>query len=407
MKNVLLLPGTLWQLELAKSVKKHGYRLFVVSPEENPPCRNIADDYFRSDIFAIDDIEAYCRKMSIHAIISDECDIAVPVVAKLSEKLGILSLGSAMAQLYTDKHEMRRFCFEHNLKSPKYKLCSTIAEAKGFYTSIGKKMIIKPVDSNSSHGVFTIRSSDDIEKYFYETLRFSKVTKSVLLEEYIDGTEFTVDGIKTPYGNYPLAISEKKHFGYNENIAYELFFTHKSRNFDYEKLKAEYNNFVLLSGLKFGFTHAEYKFKDGDFYLIEIGARGGGNMISSVISEFMSGYDTYGCFIDCALGNFYKQDFDIDCNHLNKACVLKFFDAPTKGGTVSKIKGEEILQSNSAVLRYGLNFKIGDVISKAENDSARIGYYIAGAESEAELRSIMNTVEGAFSIDLENTREVK
>ena len=85
----------------------------------------------------------------------------------------------------------------------------------------------------------------------------------MLLEEYIEGTEFTVDGIKTEKGHISLAISEKRHYAYNENIACSLYFSYKNDRFDYEKLRSINDRFVELSGLPFSLTHAEYKYRKG------------------------------------------------------------------------------------------------------------------------------------------------
>ena len=49
-------------------------------------------------------------------------------------------------------------------------------------------------------------------------------------------------------------------------------------------------------------THSEYKFEDGDYYLIEMAARGGGSRIASDIVPFMSGVDNYQLLINAALG---------------------------------------------------------------------------------------------------------
>ena len=105
----------------------------------------------------------------------------------------------------------------------------------------------------------------------------------------------------TPHVHTCLAISEKKHYSYNENIAYELFFSHDNPNFDYDLLRRTNDQFVNLSGLPFGLTHAEYKFQDGQFYLIEIGARGGGNLTCRRLYHVCPGYDNYEALIKMAL----------------------------------------------------------------------------------------------------------
>ena len=47
---------------------------------------------------------------------------------------------------------------------------------------------------------------------------------------------------------------------------------------------------------------------------------------------------------------------------------------------------------------YEFNFKPGDYIKKAENDAARIGFYIAYADSDAELRNLMSEISRKVQI---------
>lgn len=392
MSKILVLPGSKWQLPLASKVKEMGHWLCVVSPEENPACAEIADDFFRSDIFAVDAIERHLVEVGIEAIISDECDIAMPVVAELGRRLNLCTISCEAAALFTDKFLMREFCVQHRLKSPEYRLCRTTEEAVDFLRKLGKPIIIKPLDSNASHGVFKAETEAEIREHFAEAISFSRVEKAVLAERYIVGTEFTIDGVKTPDAHYTLAISEKKHFKHNPSIANELYFIHSNEKFDYEKLKAVNDAFIMASPLEYGFTHAEYKCEDGEFYLIEIGARGGGNMISSVITQFMSGYDTYKYLVECATGDVHNEDFSIGDKFKNRAAILKFFTTPNGGGKVVRMNGLDYLETTSDVVEYQLNFKIGDRIEDAKNDSARIGFYIACSETAERLNEVVSDI---------------
>lgn len=398
MSRVLLLPGSQWQVPLAKKIKEMENWLCVVSPEAHPPCSLFADEFFRSDIFAIDSIEQYARKHKIGAIISDECDIAMPVVAELGRKLNLPTLSSEAAALFTDKFLMREFCTEHGLKTPEYRLCRTVDEAISFQKGLRRPIIIKPLDSNASHGVFKVESEEEIRAHFDEALIFSRIEHAVLAERFIEGIEFTIDGIKTPSKHFTLAISEKKHFKHNMNIADELYFTHSNTRFDYEKLKATNDAFVMKSPLFYGFTHGEYKCENGDFYLIEIGARGGGNMISSLITQYMSGYDTYRYLIECACGNIHEESFEIRKEYLQKASILKFFKTPNGGGVVKDVCGIDYLENEPDIKEFHLNFNIGDTIEDAKSDSARIGFYIACSDSEEKLNNIIKNVENKFKI---------
>ena len=401
MKTILVLPGSYWQIALIRKIKEMGHKVLVVNPYENSPCFPYADGHLQSDILDTKQVMTYAEENKIDAVMSDECDIIMTAIARIGEKFGLSSLDTASASLYTDKFLMREFCKQHGLKYPAYRLCKTADDAISLLKEIGRPLIIKPLDCNASKGVFKVESEDDIRKHFEVSMAFSSIEKSVLAERFIEGTEFTVDGVKTPSAHYTLAISEKKHFKHNLSIADELLFSHSNDRFNYEKLIETNNNFVMQSGLKYGFTHAEYKCEDGEYYLIEIAARGGGNMISSVITQYMSGYDTYRYLVECALGNVYDYDFSIQNDYKDRAAVLKFFKTPEGGGKVKDIHGLDYLDNEPDIVKYMLNFKIGDTIQDAVSDSARIGFYIACSENLQKLKEIMGQVEKGFSIELE------
>lgn len=398
MKKVLILPGTQWQVPLIDKIHEMGHLAFVVNPDPNAPGMTVADVKLISDIFDKERVVSFGRDHKIDAVMSDECDIAMNLVAELGKTFGVPTLDEETASLYTDKFLMREFGRKHVLKYPEYRFCETVDDAISFINEIKRPIIIKPLDSNASHGVFKCVTEDDVRKHFAESLFFSRVEKSVLAERYILGTEFTIDGIKTPSAHYTLAISEKKHFAHNDSIANELLFSHYNPRFDYDKLRQTNDAFIMKTNLKFGFTHAEYKYEDGEFYLIEIAARGGGNMISSCITQYMTGYDTYRYLVECATGNVHDECFILRPEYKERAAVLKFFETPNGGGVVREIKGLDYLEKEPDIKHYRLNFKIGDTIENALNDSVRIGFYIVCSENIKKLKSVIDNVEGFFKI---------
>ena len=398
MKKILVLPGTQWQVPLIEKIQEMGHQVLVVNPDPNAPGMKEADQVLVSDIFDKERVVAFGRDQKIGAVMSDECDIAMNLVAELGKTFNVPTLDEESAALYTDKFLMREFSKKHGLRYPEYKFCKTVDDAVALLKEINRPIIIKPLDSNASHGVFKCTTEEEVRKHFDESMSFSRVEKSVLAERFIVGTEFTIDGVKTPHGHYTMAISEKKHFAHNESIANELLFSHYNPQFDYDKLRATNDAFVMKSNLLFGFTHAEYKYEDGEFYLIEIAARGGGNMISSCITQYMTGYDTYRYLVECATGNVHDEDFSLRPEYKDRAAVLKFFETPGGGGKVREIKGLDYIENEPDIKHYRLNFKIGDTIENALNDSVRIGFYIVCSENIQILREVINNVEKNFQI---------
>jgi len=400
-KNILVLPGTYWQIALVDKIKEMGHHVYVVNPATDSPAFSHADGHLQSDIFDRNAVVQYGKAQKIDAVMSDQCDIAMPLIAELGEKFGVPAMDRETAALYTDKFLMREFCKQHGIPYPEYRLCKNVKEATDFLTALGRPIIIKPLDSNASHGVFKCTSEEEVREHFGESISFSRVEKAVLAERYIEGTEFTIDSVKTPHGHYTLAISQKKHFPHNPNIANELLFSHYNPDFDYDVLRQVNNTFVNNTKLQFGFTHAEYKYENGQFYLIEIAARGGGNMISSAITQYLSGYDTYRYLVECAVGDIHDQDFSIRPEYRERAAVLKFFPTPNGGGKVTAIEGKDYLDHESDIKHYRFNFAIGDTICDAVSDSARIGFYIAGSETMDKLKEVMYQVEQNVKIKVQ------
>lgn len=396
----MVIAGSRWQIPITKKIAAMGHKPYVVNLYEDSPAFEFAYKYGVMDILDKEKCLAFAKENKIDAVLSEECDIAMPTVAYIAENLGLPSLGSESAALYTNKFLMREFCREHNLAFPEYKKCKSVSDAIEFFNEINGKIIIKPLDGNSSRGVFVINSIDKLSKCFSKSMSFSKVENCVLAERYIEGTEFTIDGIKTPEKHFTLAISEKKHYEHNSSVACELYFSHKNEKFDYEELKRVNDAFVNLSALNFGLTHAEYKYENGIFYLIEIAARGGGNLISSDIVPIMSGVDNYKYLVDCALGDIKNCNFPI-CEDLQDTCaVLKFFDTPDNGGIVKNIEGKEFLKECENIDSFELYFDIGAKIEKAADDSKRIGYYISKAKNREELNDVIQCVNKKFKIHL-------
>ena len=397
-KLIMVLPATFWQIPLVNKIKEMGYRSLLVNLYEDSPAFAVADYHEVANILDKQRCLEIAKQYKVDAILSDECDIAMPTVAYIAEQLGLHSLSVDDASLYTNKLLMRKFCKQHNLSSVDYKLCTTEKEVEEFYDQLAHSIIIKPLDSNSSHGVFKITDKSQIHEKFAESLSFSKVEKAVLAERFIEGVEFTIDGLKTDGGHVTLAISEKRHFEHNVNIANELFFSHSNDNYDYDELRRVNDLFVNSSQLPLGtFTHAEYKFENGEFYLIEIGARGGGNLISASIVPLMSGVDNYDYLIKSSLG-LKPEAISINERYQNRCAVLYFFETPGVGGKVAKIEGEDFLKNNPYIVKYAFNFKIGDRIENAVSDSARIGYYIAYEESRDKLRKLMTEISERVNI---------
>lgn len=378
MAKVMIIAGGMWQCPIAELAKKKGHYVICSNLYEDSPAFKYADECLVANVLDKEKNLEYARQCKPDVVLTDQSDIAVTTVAYVAEQLGIKGITLDIAGRFTNKHLMRVYTEKAGFVSPGNALVSSKEEAKAFIKKYPKS-IIKPMDSQSSRGVHIIESEADIDMHFEDCIQYSNACKAVVIEEYIDGVEFTVDGLKTEDEYYVTAISEKKHYDYNPCIANRLFFAPSNPQFDYDKLRRVNSEMVKALGLPFGITHAEYKYRDGEFYLIEIAARGGGNKISSHIVPTVSGINSNSVLIDILAGT--PHNVEIGPKH--EYAVLGFFDfAP---GKVAKIEGLEEAKTFEGLIDMMLEFKVGDVIKNAQDDRSRSGYYILYADSAEQL----------------------
>ncbi|MFP4260948.1 MAG: ATP-grasp domain-containing protein [Opitutales bacterium] len=402
-KTILVLAGSQWQIPIVLKIHKMGLLSLVINLHEDSPAFKFADYWEVADILDKEKCLAIAEKYAVSGVVSEQCDIAVPTVAYIAEKLGLPALKSDSAELYTNKLSMREFCQKHGFSYPEYSLCRNSDEVLNFFNKTKREIIIKPLDANSSRGIHSIDNKANIPKCFSDAVSYSKQENAVIAERYISGPEFTVDGIVADGKHHSLAVSIKSHYQHNKNIAYELFFSHLHEQYDYDLLRRINDRFIEKSKLREGtLTHSEYKFEDGKFYLIETAARGGGNLVASHLVPLISGFDNYQYYLNTAIGA-TNRDFPkaIHSSLKERCAVLHFFTTPAPSGVVTAIEGKEFLDSSPKVIAFRLNFTIGDTINEAANDASRIGFYIAYAETRDKLLSFQRQISQRFSIRME------
>jgi len=397
MKKIMILGGGDNQVPLIKRAKNLGLFVILCDFRDNVPGIALSDIHYQVNTLEPNQLVKVGKKEKADGILTDS-EPAFISMAEAAEKLGLRCMSMESTKLYKNKFLMREFCHKHGLLSPQYRCCSSLNNALVFFDRLQKKCIIKPLDNSASRGVFSINNVSELKEHFEECISASSAANpAIIIEEYVTGTEFTIDGLMTPQGHRCLAISEKKHYAYNENVAYQLLFDNKNARFDYDELRRVNDQLVDLTGIPFGLTHAEYKFCNGNFYLIEIQARGGGNFIATDIVPFISGIDSYTEQLKWAVGDDVHVGYDY--GNMSEYCsVLHFFDVPGKGGVVKEIKGLDYFESLGDSMMYHLNFSVGDTIQETKDDSTRIGWYILKSPNRADLDEKMQEIENNFKI---------
>lgn len=393
MKKVMVVAGGEWQVPLVKMAKDAGYEVLCTNMYVDSPAFKYSDYSEIADVLDIEKNVKIAEKYRPDVIITDQSDIAVRTVSHVAKHIGVKGIDTETAELFTNKFRMRQFEKKYGFKHPEFSLCRSYDEAVAFLKENKiEKAVIKPTSAQSSRGVFVVSSESNFEKEFMEAGEY-RTESGVLIEEYIEGVEFTVDGLMIADQYYTLSISRKKHYVHNECIASELLFSWDDDEYDYRELETINRSHIEKTGLSIGVTHSEYKYCNGTFYLIEMAARGGGTLISSDINPYMSGINGIGVLLE------YLSNGTVPVlkpQRGEKMAVLHFFTVDA--GKVEAIEGVEKVKEIKGVHLLDLDFKVGDTIVTPDNDRARCGFYIAFADTRCELETIMKQVDNTIRI---------
>ena len=385
----MVLGGSDVQVPLISQVKARGYKTVVVSPSASEPGKRYADIGIEANVKDKDFILEKARELRIDGIITDQTDIAVRTVAYVAENMGLSGIGSETARLFTDKFLMREKCRECGIRTLKYKKVKSVSEAVEFFRKLSAPMIMKPIDSQGSRGVVLIESEKDILENFEGSKEYS-TAEEVLLEEFVTGREFVVEGVALNYEFENLIIGDTYYF----DIA--NVFSAKQRVFPtnadalLKKKVLDINKKIITSfGLRQGITHSEFIMNGDDVILIETAARGGGVFISSDLISLSTGMCTEDFLINIALGE--QKQFPEICADKCACCYLAFY-LPV--GTVVSADGIKAVQELDYTHRNNLDNINWGMQTKVYTDKTSRYFITVSANDRGELDNRIETIKG-------------
>ena len=95
MKHLLVIGAGINQLPIIKAAKSIGCYVYVVTIPGDYPGIEVADEWINKDIFDKDGIVELFKDglKPIDGVVSDQSDMAAPIVAYVAEKLGLPTWG--------------------------------------------------------------------------------------------------------------------------------------------------------------------------------------------------------------------------------------------------------------------------------------------------------------------------
>jgi len=232
------------------------------------------------------------------------CELSVPVVARLCEVLGLPGHSPRAVDKARDKHRTRTEMALAGLPTPKNMVLTSAADLPAAATTVGFPAVLKPISGAASLGVKKVTSEEELHDGYIEVvteLRGLVVSSgalikgdgggkvgvdankmmdcSILLEQYLDGSEVDVDIVMSDGEWRYAAVTDngptlEPYFNETWAVCPSLLPSDQQR-----QLKELAISTCKCLGFRDGVLHVECKMTSHGPHLIEVNARMGGGQV--------------------------------------------------------------------------------------------------------------------------------
>lgn len=376
-KKIMILGASILQLPAIQKAKEMG--LQIVAVDMNPDALGFKEEGVIREVVSTIDIPAVvecAKKHRIDGIMTLASDAPMRTVAAVSKELGLVGITEETALKATNKACMREALKQYGVPIPEFYKVSNREEYSAAVAKFKAPFIVKPTDNSGSRGIIKI---DDItnEKLIFEAYDYSKSSSrngDVIVEEYMNGPEVSVETLTVNGECYVIQITDKITTGAPHFV--EMGHTQPSQLDEETQLRisevAKLANKAV--GITNGPSHTEIIVtKDGP-KIVELGARLGGDCITTHLVPLSTGVDMVECCIKIALGE--KPSFE---KSINLGSAIRYIK--TEIGTINSIDGLNDAEQIEGVRQISIVYGVGEKAVEITSSLNRIGFVIAQSDT--------------------------
>ncbi|MEU5112977.1 ATP-grasp domain-containing protein [Streptomyces longwoodensis] len=316
--------------------------------------------------------------------------------ARLARALGLSSTSVEVMRACRNKATARTLFARHGVPSAASMKARTLLEA-GFATmTLGYPAVIKPAAFAGSIGVIRVDRPEELPAAFAFAsagASRSREDTGVLVEEYLDGPEFSVECVTHRGATTAVAVTRK-------DLGPAPYFDETAHTVDAtDPLLAQVAPAAAAAvkalGITDGVQHVELRLVDGRPRLIEVNARIGGDMIGHLV-RIATGIDLPKVAADLACGR--EPDLTPSCS--GAAGIRMLY--PDASGTLTARHVNQPFAAHTPWLRQIQWIReIGEqLLLPPDGDlfTARAGFYIVTGRNTAEVTERLDTAADEITV---------
>jgi len=384
-KRLMVLGASVLQKPGIDQAKEMGYEVVAVDMDPNAVGFADADICLVISTIDIPAVVKAAKEYHVDGVMTLASDMPMRTVAAVAKECGLVGIDMDTAIKATNKAEMREALAAGNVPIPEFHRVSTKEDYLAVVSEFKSKCIVKPADNSGSRGVFLIddvKNMDQIEMAFHHSKEFSR-SGEIVVEEYMEGPEVSVETISVDGVCHVIQITDKLTTG----APYFVEMGHNQPSMLSDEVKADISRVAIAAnkaiGIKNGPSHTEIKVTKAGAKIVELGARLGGDCITTHLVPLSTGVNMVELCIRIAMGEkpVIEQQFA-------KGSAIRYLSSDK--GTLKDVKGVEITEQIPGVQEVQIVRHVGDEVGTIDSSSSRIGFVISQAATPAEAIEICN-----------------
>lgn len=389
--KAMVLAGGYSQIQLINEIKSRGIKVLLADNNPNAVARPFTDEFVKADILDFERIKEIAAEEKVDFVITACADQVLLTSAWVSEELGLpCYIDYETACKVSDKAVMKTMCRDHNIPSSKYVIQKEFNPDE--LTHLRYPLVVKPVDGYSAKGITKVLEPSQLESAFDYAYGISRC-KEIVIEEYVQGEEVTVDVYVENGVAKVLSISNTEKLKL-DNVFLAFRTWHKATITE----KACENIAVAAQQIADAFQLSDTPMLiqfivDGDeVSALEYCARTGGGA-KYVLLEKASGFNPFSTLVDLTLGK--KPHIEVKPAE-NKYISNEFIYC--NPGVFDHLEGFDELKEEGTISDYCVFKWPGAEIKTIRTSSDRAASFTIQADTVAEMKAKHERANSIFKV---------
>ncbi|MFJ7044991.1 ATP-grasp domain-containing protein [Streptomyces sp. NPDC101112] len=304
-------------------------------------------------------------------------------VARCAAYVGAPGNGVDAVRRIRNKDACRAALAAAGFRQPAVRLCGSREEASAFLRESRGPWVVKPRDGMASIGVRKVRDVTELPPALAEL----PDPDVFLVEEFVEGPEYSVEGVILSTGPKVLAVTAKETLPppYFVEIGHVL--PAELPESTRAAIDREVTAALTALDLRFGVFHVELWLTEGGVVLGEVHVRPGGDWLHRLLTHAVPGLELFGLLYDDHLGPPGRAASSLEPT---RGAAVRFLAPPP--GRLVDVDGWGAVEAHPSVLAAGLTPASGDMIRPVRQSGDRAGFIVVGERTPARAQALATTL---------------